>query len=87
MEKNFRKKKVKIIPIGNSQGIRLPKDVLRKYGFMDSLILEETDSGLFLRKQEDAKMSWEDTYKAMSQEQEDWSDFDVTLEDGLEEEG
>jgi antitoxin MazE len=53
---------------------------------MDSLILEETDSGLFLRKQEDAKMSWEDTYKAMSQEQEDWSDFDVTLEDGLEEE-
>ncbi|MCI5138955.1 MAG: AbrB/MazE/SpoVT family DNA-binding domain-containing protein, partial [Candidatus Electrothrix sp. AR1] len=58
-----------------------------KYGFTDSLILEETDSGLFLRKQEDAKMSWEDTYKAMSQEQEDWCDFDVTLDDGLEEEG
>ena len=86
MEKNLRKKKVKIVPIGNSQGIRLPKDVLRKYGFIDSLILEETESGLFLRKQEDKKLSWEETYKAMSEEQEDWSDFDVTLADGLEDE-
>lgn len=87
MEKNLRRKKVKIVPIGNSQGIRLPKEVLRKYGFVDSLILEETDTGLFLRKQEDNKLSWEDTYKAMSEEQEDWSDFNVTVADGLEEEG
>ncbi|MCI5221999.1 MAG: AbrB/MazE/SpoVT family DNA-binding domain-containing protein [Candidatus Electrothrix sp. AR4] len=86
MEKNLRKKTVKIVPIGNSQGIRLPKEVLRKYGFVDSLILEETGTGLFLRKQEDDKLSWEETYKAMSEEQEDWSDFNVTVADGLEEE-
>lgn len=87
MEKNIRRKKVKIVPIGNSQGIRLPKEVLRKYGFVDSLILEETNTGLFLRKQENNKLSWEETYKAMSEEQEDWGDFDVTVADGLEEEG
>ncbi|MCI5132776.1 MAG: AbrB/MazE/SpoVT family DNA-binding domain-containing protein [Candidatus Electrothrix sp. EH2] len=86
MEKNSRKKKIKIVPIGNSQGIRLPKEVLRKYGFVDSLILEETHTGLLLRKQENKKLSWEETYKAMSEEQEDWSDFDVTVADGLEEE-
>ena len=87
MEKKIRKKRVKIVPIGNSQGIRLPKEMLRKYGFVDSLILEETDAGLFLRKQEDNKLSWEETYKAMSEEeQEDWSDFNVTVADGLEEE-
>ena len=86
MEKNIRRKTVKIVPIGNSQGIRLPKEVLRRYGFIDSLILEETNTGLFLRKQEDNKISWEETYKAMSEEQEDWSDFDVTVADGLEEE-
>ncbi|XCN73267.1 MAG: AbrB/MazE/SpoVT family DNA-binding domain-containing protein [Candidatus Electrothrix aestuarii] len=86
MEKNLRKKTVKIVPIGNSQGIRLPKEVLRKYGFVDSLILEETETGLFLRKQENNKLSWEETYKAMSEEQEDWSDFNVTVADGLEEE-
>ena len=87
MEENLRKKKVKIVPIGNSQGIRLPKEVLRKYGFVDSLILEETDTGLFLKKQEDNKLSWKETYKAMSEEQEDWSDFNVAVADGLEEEG
>ena len=86
MEKNIRRKTVKIVPIGNSQGIRLPKEVLRKYGFVDSLILEETSSGLFLRKKENNKLSWEETYKAMSEEQEDWSDFDITVADGLEEE-
>ncbi|WP_446010144.1 AbrB/MazE/SpoVT family DNA-binding domain-containing protein [Candidatus Electrothrix sp.] len=85
MGKNLRKKTVKIVPIGNSQGIRLPKEVLRKYGFVDSLILEETGTGLLLRKQENNKLSWEETYKAISEEQEDWSDFNVTVADGLEE--
>lgn len=60
--------------------------MLRKYGFVDSLILEETGAGLFLRKQENNKLLWEETYKAMSEEQEDWSDFNVTVADGLEEE-
>ena len=86
MEKNLRRKRVKIVPIGNSQGIRLPKEMLRRYGFVDSLILEETETGLFLRKQEDNKLSWEETYKAMSEEQEDWSDLNITVGDGLEEE-
>jgi antitoxin MazE len=59
--------------------------LLQKYGFSDSLILEETDQGLLLRKSEDSKLSWEDTYQAMSLEDENWSDFDVALLDGLEE--
>ncbi|MCW5213160.1 hypothetical protein VU04_09655 [Desulfobulbus sp. TB] len=32
------------------------------------------------------KLSWEDSYKAMPKEQEDWSDFDAASIDGLEEE-
>ncbi len=85
MEEHVRTRDIKIVPIGNSQGVRLPKVLLRKYGFADSLILEETDSGLLLRKKQDDKLSWVDTYKAMSSEEEDWSDFDTTLADGLEE--
>ncbi|MBW2166452.1 MAG: AbrB/MazE/SpoVT family DNA-binding domain-containing protein, partial [Deltaproteobacteria bacterium] len=34
----------------------------------------------------DNKLSWEDTYKAMADEKEDWDDFDTTLLDGLEDE-
>lgn len=67
-------------------GIRLPKALLQKYGFADSLVLEETDRGLLLRSTHDNKFSWGDTYKAMVHESEDWSDYDSTLTDGLESE-
>ena len=58
----------------------------QKYGLNDSLLLEETDRGLLLRKKEGSKFSWKDTYKAMASEKEDWDDFDATLLDGLEDE-
>ncbi|WLE95926.1 MAG: hypothetical protein QTN59_14725 [Candidatus Electrothrix communis] len=41
------------------------------------------DDGMLLRKKENGKLSWEETYKAMSKEQEDWGDFEVILSDGL----
>jgi antitoxin MazE len=85
MGKMTRSQSIKIVPIGNSKGIRIPRTLLQKYGFSDSLILEETDQGLLLQKSEDSKMSWENTYQAMSLQDENWSNFDVTLLDGLEE--
>ncbi len=84
MEKHIRVRDIKIVPIGNSLGVRLPKNLLQKYGLTDSLVLEETDQGLLLRKKHDEKLSWGDTYKAMACEDEDWSDYDSTLIDGLE---
>ena len=77
---------VKLISIGNSQGIRLSKRLIQKYNFNSSLLLEETEKGLLLRKKNEDKLSWADTYKQMKKESEDWDDFDVTLLDGLEEE-
>ena len=65
-------------------GIRLPKTLLQKYGFSNSLVLEETAQGLLLRRKQDDKLSWIDTYKAMADEGEDWSEYDSTLLDGLE---
>ena len=84
MEKHIRIRDIKIVPIGNSLGVRLPKNLLQKYGLINSLVLEETDRGLLLRKKHDDKLSWVDTYKAMANEAEDWSDYDSTLLDGLE---
>ena len=56
-----------------------------KYGFVDQLILEETDRGILIRKPEDnTQLSWADTYKEMAQENEDWSDHDIVLTDGLD---
>ena len=86
MEKQLRTRDIKLISIGNSKGVRLPKKLLQKYGFNNSLLLEETDRGLLLRNKEDDKISWEDTFRAMASEKEDWDDFDSALLDGLEDE-
>lgn len=86
MHKQVRARDAKIVPIGNSKGIRIPKALLQKYGLKGSLLIEETDQGLLLRNKEESKLSWEDTFKAMADEKEQWDDFDTTLLDGLEDE-
>ncbi len=49
-------KNIKLVPIGNSRGIRLPKKLLQKYGFKESVILEETTNGLILKAKKDGKV-------------------------------
>lgn len=75
---------IKLVPIGNSKGIRIPKALLQKYDLTNSLLLEETERGLLLRKKKEDKLSFEDTYKAMASENEDWDDLNVAIFDGLE---
>lgn len=84
MQKPARSIDLKVVAIGNSRGIRLPKTVLDKYAITDTLVLEERDDGLLLRnKQRDKRLSWKDTYKEMSRASEDWSDLDEIVADGL----
>ena len=75
---------VKLISIGNSKGIRIPKALLQKYGWSDSLVLEESDEGIYLYSRERDKLSWTESYRAMAAEDEDWSDMDATVADGLD---
>lgn len=84
MNQSPRTREVKVIAIGNSRGIRLPKELLDKYGWGDRLVLEEFDEGIALRGKEAHRLSWEETYRAMAAESEDWSDFDVAVADGVE---
>ncbi|HIJ54729.1 MAG TPA: AbrB/MazE/SpoVT family DNA-binding domain-containing protein [Deltaproteobacteria bacterium] len=79
MEKQIRARDIKLVPIGNSKGVRLPKELIQKYGLENSLLLEETDTGILLRSKDDKKLSWAETYKAMAKETENWDDLDVTL--------
>ena len=87
MENQIRSRDVKLVPIGNSKGVRIPKALLQKYGLKNPLLIEETDKGLLLRNKEESKLSWEDTYRSMANEKENWDDFNTTLLDGLEDEG
>jgi len=85
MEIQIRVMDIKRVPIGNSRGVRKSEAFLEKYGSNNSLLLEETDRGLLLRKKNDNKLSWEGTYKFIANEKEDWDDFYTTLLDGLNE--
>lgn len=78
------KRDIKLVAVGNSKGIRLPKALLQKYGWSDSLLLEEVEEGVFLHRQESGKLSWKETYRAMADEKEDWGDLDVALGDGVD---
>ena len=77
-------REVKLVPIGNSKGIRLPKELLQKYGWNTKVVLEELDEGVILKTNYPGLLSWEETYRAMAAEGEDWSDLEATAGDGLE---
>ena len=46
--------------------------------------MEEREDGVFLYSKEKNKLSWKETYRAMAAEQEDWSDLDAAVADGLD---
>lgn len=78
------KLELKVVQIGNSRGVRLPKAVMERYQIKDALVLEAREEGLLLRGKKDKRMTWEETARDMAREKEDWSDFDATVADGLE---
>lgn len=84
MNKSSRIREIKLIPNGNSRGIRLPRTLLDKYGWRDRLTLEEMEDSAVLHGNETYKLSWEETSLAMAKESEDWSDFDIAIADGVD---
>lgn len=77
---------LKVARIGNSRGVRLPADTLKRYRIGESVIMEERSEGILLRPNgsPDPKLSWEETAAAMAAAAEDWSDWDAIAGDGLE---
>ena len=72
----------KLIRVGNSKGIRLPKRLIAKYGLAEVVVITELKNGILIENPSGSKLSWEDTYKAMSESDEDWSDWvDLDVED------
>ncbi len=75
----------KLIDIGNSKGIRLPKRLIVRYHLRERLTLEEREEGILIKADTpEDKLSWKDTYKEMARENEDWSDFDEVVADGID---
>lgn len=70
--------------VGNSRGVRIPAEVLRRYRVGETLIMELRPDEIVLRpkRTRQQKLSWADTYQQMAQTDEDWSDWE-SLPEGL----
>jgi len=77
---------LKVSRIGNSRGVRLPAETLRRYGIGSEVLMEENSEGILLRPipSQGDKLSWEETAQSMATEAENWQDWEVTLADGLD---
>jgi antitoxin MazE len=71
--------------VGNSRSVRLPADVLRRYRIGEKVIMEQRPDEIALRPIRSGRLTWEETAKAMASANEDWSDWDCTVADGLRE--
>lgn len=58
--------RTRIIRIGNSQGIRLPKAILEQCHFEKDVILEPGKDGLVVRPATRARARWEDAFRQMA---------------------
>lgn len=68
----------KLIQIGNSKGIRLPKSLIEKYNLTEELEIMETDEGIIIKPVSSVRSGWEEQFKSANAENipdDDFSDF------------
>jgi len=63
--------KAKIIEIGNSKGLRLPKALLEQLGIEGEVSLEVFDNGLLIRPVVTARFDWAQAFIEMAQKKDD----------------
>lgn len=79
---------VKISKIGNSKGIRLPKEMVLSLGTLD-VILEKTSEGILIKPSPIVPplSEWPEIFaKADTSPEPEFEDWDITLNDGENEE-
>lgn len=58
--------KVKIIRIGNSKGIRLPKSIIEQYQLKDEATMETRKDGIIIRPSDNPRSGWDAAFQKMS---------------------
>lgn len=59
--------KAEIIRIGNSQGIRLPKTIIRQCGFQKEVQLKVEGNALVITPARAPRQGWEESFRAMAE--------------------
>ncbi len=68
----------KLIQIGNSKGLRIPKSVIEKYNFDRELEIIESKEGILIKPVSQVRKGWDEMFKkanANSEPDDDFSDI------------
>lgn len=72
---------IPVIRIGNSQGIRLPKTIIKKYNIKNSLkVILEKDK-IILKPITELRQGWAEQFKVMAKNRDDQLLIDDVFED------
>ena len=63
--------RARVIKIGNSKGLRIPKPILEQTGIMDDVEIEVEKNQIIIRPVKDVREGWDDAFKLMSQKGDD----------------
>ena len=58
--------RARVVKIGNSQGIRIPKTLLEQTGIMNDVELDVDKDKIVIRPISNLRLGWEHAFKAMS---------------------
>ncbi|NOX17501.1 MAG: AbrB/MazE/SpoVT family DNA-binding domain-containing protein [Chlorobi bacterium] len=61
----------KVIRIGNSRGIRIPKSIIEQSGIENEVELEVKNSQIIIKSLSRARQNWESAFKRMSENNDD----------------
>ncbi len=65
--------RARVIKIGNSQGLRIPKPILEQTGIMDDVEIEVEKNQIIIRPVKNIRDGWDDAFKVMGQKGDDES--------------
>jgi antitoxin MazE len=76
---------VSVIPIGNSKGIRIPKNIINELKFEDQVDLEVRNNEIIIRRVEKTpRQGWVDSFSKMHKASDDASLIPDTLDEAFE---
>ena len=73
--------KTKIIRIGNSRGVRIPKPLLEQAGLEDQVILRVVEDGIVIESAEKPRANWAEAARILGDRAEDGLLDEVVLTD------
>lgn len=63
--------KTKLVRIGNSQGVRIPKPIIEEIGLSIEIEMILEENQIILRPSEDTRNGWDQSFEQMAKNQDD----------------